>query len=106
MRIAFGYLWPNQYSQVKEDEIIHMPSRVSLATGVTASEDSTYADTPSLPSTPEILPQAELSVPSNHFTLGLQVPSVLPIQSMSTGFTQTWRPRPITADLTIEQLLP
>ena len=51
------------------------PSRVSLATGVTASEDSTYTDTPSLPSTPEIIPQAELPVLPNRFTLGLQVPS-------------------------------
>ena len=39
--------------------------------GVTVSEDSTYANTPSLPSTPEILPQGELPVPPNHFTLGL-----------------------------------
>ena len=42
-----------------------MPSRVSLATGVTASENSTYTNTLSLLSTPEILPQSELPVPPN-----------------------------------------
>ena len=98
-------MWPNCYYQVDKEEIIHMPSRVSLATGVTASEDSTYTNTPSLPSTPEILPQVELPVPPNHFTLRLQVPSELPSQLRSTGFTQMWRPRPIAADLTVEQLL-
>ena len=69
-RIALRCLWPNHYYQV-EEEIIHTPSRVSLTTGVTASEDSTYADTPSLPSTPKILPQVELPIPPNCFTLGL-----------------------------------
>ena len=105
LRIALGYLWPNSYYQVEEEEIIHTLIRVSLATGVTASEGSTYANTPSLPSTPEILPQLELPVPPDYFTSGLQVPSVLPTASMSTGFTQTWRPRPIAADLTVDQLL-
>ena len=65
--------WVFVAQSVEEEEIIHMPSRVSLATGVTASEGSTYANTPSLPSTPEILPQSELPVPPNYyyFTLGL-----------------------------------
>ena len=72
LRIVLGYLWPNPYYQVEEEEeIVHTPSRVSLATGVTASESSTYVNTPSLPSTPEILPQSELPVPPNYFTLGL-----------------------------------
>ena len=67
---------------------------------VTASEDSTYTDTPSLPSTPEILPQAELPVPPNHFTSGLWVPSELSSQSQPTNFN---RP-PLAADLTVDQL--
>ena len=104
-RIVLGYLWPNSYYQVNQEEIIHVPSSVSLATGVTASDGSTYAETPSLPSTPEILPQLELPVPPNHFTAGLRVPSILPSQSMSNSPTQMWRPRPITADFTVEQLL-
>ena len=70
-RIVLGYLWRNPYYQVEEEEIICAPSRVSLATGVTASEGSIYANTPSLPSTPEILPQMELPVPPNYVTLGL-----------------------------------
>ena len=70
-RIVLGYLLHNYYYKVEEEEIICMPSRVSLATGVTASEESTYANTPSLPSTLEILPQAELPILPNHFTLGL-----------------------------------
>ena len=82
-----------------------MPSRVSLTTGVTASEDSTYTNTPSLPSTPEILPQAEPPVLPNHFTSGLQAPTGLPSQSMASGSTQPWSPSPIAADLTVEQLL-
>ena len=32
-RIVFGYLWPNQYYQVPEEETANAPSRVSLATG-------------------------------------------------------------------------
>ena len=62
-RIVLGYLWPNPYDQIEEEDIIHTPSRGSIATGVTASEGSTYANTPSLPSTWEILPQLELSIP-------------------------------------------
>ena len=92
------------YYQVNEEEIIHMLSRVSLATGVTASENSTYADTPSLPSTPKILPQVKQLVLPNHFTLGLRVPSPLQQQSGSAS-SSMWRPRPITADLTVDQLL-
>ena len=83
LRIVLGYLWPNPYYQVEEEEIICALSRVSLNTGVTSEDNSTYADTPSLPSTPEILPQVELPVPPNHFTSGLQVPSELPSQSIA-----------------------
>ena len=46
-RIVFGYLWPNQYYQIPEEEQVHTPSRVSLATGVTASENPTPVNTPS-----------------------------------------------------------
>ena len=104
-RIVLGYLWPNPYYQIDKEEIIHMLSRVSLATGVTASEGSTYTNTPSLPSTPDILPQSELPVPPNHFTSGFRVPPVLPTQSGSTRSATTWTPRPIAADLTVDQLL-
>ena len=45
----FGYLWPNQYYQTPEEETVRTPSRVSLATGVTASEGSTPVDPPSPP---------------------------------------------------------
>ena len=33
LRIGFGYLWPNPYYQIPEEETAHAPSRVSLATG-------------------------------------------------------------------------
>ena len=82
-----------------------MPSRVSLATGVTASENSTYANTPSLPSTLDILPQLELPVPPNYFTLRLRVPTENQIALTSTGPTQLQRPSPIAADLSVDQLL-
>ena len=76
-------------------------SRVSLATGVTASEGFTYANTSSPPSTPEILPQAEQPVPPNHYTSGPQVPSELPSQSRPPNFNQP----PCAADLTVDQVL-
>ena len=108
-RIILRYLWPNHYYQVEEEEIIHALSRVSLATGVTASEGSTYTNTPTLPSTPEILPQAELPVLPNHFALGLHIPTELPSQSRSTDFTQqviTNFNQPIPAAyLTVDQVL-
>ena len=63
------------YQVEEEEEIIDAPSRVSLATWVTASEYTTCLNTPSLPSTPEILPPVELPVLPNHFTSGLCVPS-------------------------------
>ena len=100
-RIVLGYLWPNCYYQVVEEEIICVPSRVSLATGITASGDSTYTDTPPLPSISEILPQAVLSVPPNHFTSGLWVPSELLSQSRLLNFN--WPP--FAADLTVDQVL-
>ena len=49
LRIVFGYLWPNPYYQISEEETACMPSRISLATGVTASRYSTQAPTPSPP---------------------------------------------------------
>ena len=59
-RIVFGYLWLNPYYQIDEEEIAHAPSRVSLATGVTAEEYSTPVNTPSLP---ESLHKVELPIP-------------------------------------------
>ena len=96
-RIVLGYLWPNQYYQVDKEEIICVPSRVSLATGVTTSEVSTYADSPSPPS-----PQAELPIPPNHFTSGLWVPS-----EASTSQLKSWNYNqpPITAELTPDEVL-
>ena len=54
-----GYLWPNPYYQIPEEETARTPSRVSLATGVTASEHSTINP----PSPPESLHEVELPVP-------------------------------------------
>ena len=71
-KIVLGYLWPNPYYQVDEEEIIWAPSRVSLASGVTTSESSTYTNSPEPP-------QAELPIPPNHFTLGLWILSELPL---------------------------
>ena len=95
-------MWPNHYYQVDEEEIICALSRVSLATGVTASEDSTYTETPSLPSTPEILPQAELPIPPNHCTLGLHVPpEASTLQLRLTNFNQP----PLAGHLAPDQVL-
>ena len=60
-----------------------------------------YNNTPLLPSTLEILPQAELPVPPNHFTSGLQVPTESSSQSRPTDFT--WPP--FAAGLTVDQVL-
>ena len=100
-RIVLGYFWPSPYYQVNKEEIICAPSIVSITTGVTASEGSMYANTPSLPSTPEILPQAELPVLPNYFTLGLQVQSELASLLWPINFN---RP-PFAADLTVDQVL-
>ena len=108
LRIVLGYLWPNPYYQIPEEEILHAPSRVSLATGVTASEYSTYTNTPSLPSTLEILPQLEQPVPINHFTAGLRIPSELPPLPLISTYWQVvdnfihQSPVPI---LSVEQVL-
>ena len=64
LRIVFGYLWPNPYYQIPEEETAHTLSRVSLATGVTAEEFSTPVNSPSPPESlyevmglPPILPE-------------------------------------------------
>ena len=51
-RIVLRYLWPNRYYQTPEEETACAPSRVSIATGVTASGFTTLVD---LPSSPESL---------------------------------------------------
>ena len=112
-RIVLRYLWVNHYYQVEEEEIIYTPSRVSLAIGVTVSDKSTYANTPSLPSTPEILPQVELPILPNHFTSGLWVPTELASQSRLIDITQSylewvescWNQPPFAADLILDQVL-
>ena len=109
-RIVLGYLWPNPYYQIDKEEIIRALSRVSLATGVTASGHSTYANIPSLPSTPEILAQSEQPVPPNHFTAGLQVPSDL-LPSLPPVSTYWWivenhfNQPPLAKVLLVEQVL-
>ena len=86
-RIVFRYLWPNHFYQEDPERAHHTLSRVSLAIGVTASENSTQFNTPELPSSPEPI------VPPNHFTSGLNIQSTSSSQS-----------RPPAADLTIEQI--
>ena len=47
LRIVFRYLWPNPYNQTAEEETARALSRVSLATGITASGLSTPEPSPS-----------------------------------------------------------
>ena len=94
-----------------------------LAIGVTASNSSTYNNTPSLLSTPEILPQLELPVPPNN-TAGPSIPSdLLPplplmdeyqqrvktlrqqVESLQQMVETPFLPSPIAADLSVAQLL-
>ena len=93
-RIIFRYLWLNWFYQEDTERACHMPSRVSLTTGVTAWENSTHFNTPELPSSPEPI------IPPNHFTLGLQVPST----SSSQSRPPNWNRPPFTADLTVDQI--
>ena len=44
LRIILGYQWPNLYYWIKEDLVVHTPSRGSSATGVTASGTTTPVD--------------------------------------------------------------
>ena len=57
LKIVFGYLWTNHFYQVPEEELPHALSRVSLATGVTASGFTTPVDPPS---SPELLHEVPL----------------------------------------------
>ena len=92
LRIVLAYLWPNHYYHVPEEETAHAPSRVSLATGVTASGSSTFNANPSPISTPS--PQ-EQEVP-NHITQS----------SQQTGLSIPPRiPRPIREDLSVDKIL-
>ena len=88
------YLWPNHYYQVDEEEVIHTLSRVSLDTGVTSSEGSTYI--PPSPSPPLI----ESLVQPNHSASELPIP-----QQQSELSTSSNIPRLIDADLTVELVL-
>lgn len=94
LRIVLGYLWPNHFYQVEEEEIICTLSRVSIATGVTASGHSTWFNTPSPPSSPQPI------IPPNHFISGLHIPSTSLSQSRATKFN---RP-PFPADLTVKKV--
>ena len=58
-RIVFGYLWPNLFYQIPEEELNHALSRVSLPTGVTASEEITLVDPPSSPESLHKVPLPE-----------------------------------------------
>ena len=93
-RIVLVYLWPNHYYQVDEEEVIHTLSRVSLDTGVTSSEGSTYI--PPSPSPPLI----ESLVQPNHSASELPIP-----QQQSELSTSSNIPRLIDADLTVELVL-
>ena len=62
-RIILGYLWPNRFYQIDEEEILCAPSRVSIATGVAASEFPTHVNTPSPSPSPEPLHKLELPIP-------------------------------------------
>ena len=59
LRIVLGYLWPNRYYQTPEEETAHAPSRVSLATGVTALRETTPVDPPSSPESLHKVPLPE-----------------------------------------------
>ena len=79
-RIVLGYLWPNRYYQTQEEETARAPSRVSQATGVTASGFTTPVDSPSspqslhevpLPETIEELPELQGIVDYNRHVAAL-----------------------------------
>ena len=42
LRIAFGYLWHNPYYQISKEKTACAPSRVFLATGVTAHQETLH----------------------------------------------------------------
>ena len=67
-RIVLGYQWPNLYYQIKEDLIVHTPSRGSSITGVRTSGTTTPVDPQSeevegqlhkIPLPPDPLPEIE-----------------------------------------------
>ena len=107
MRIVFGYLWPNRYYQIPQEEIARAPSRVSLAKWVTALRETTPVDPPS-------------PTESLHEVIGLPpILSELPelpgisdynrrveaLQQRIKAHNQHIRPLPATVDLQVEQLL-
>ena len=96
-RIILMYLWPNHYYQVDE-EVIHAPIRVSLDTGVTSSEGSTYTPPSSN------LHFVESPIQPNHSALESPVPSPIP-QQQSELSTSSNIPRLINAELTVKQVL-
>ena len=91
LRIVFGYLWPNQFYQEDPERADHTPSRVSLVTGVTTSEDSTQLNTPS--------PSLEPSIP-NYINSEQQVPESSSTQSRPQNFN--WSP--FAGNLTVDQV--
>ena len=107
LRIVFGYLWPNPYYQIPEQETAHALSRVSLATGVTEEGNSTQAPTLSPPESlhevtglPPILPELpELPGISNY---NQQVEA---LQQGIEEHNRHLRELPLTVDQKVEHLL-
>ena len=106
-----GYLWPNPYYQIDEEEIHCVPSRVSLAKGVTASEFPTHVNTPEPSPSPEPLHELGLLVPISTENL----PPLPGIDNYNRRVAVLWRrvqmyneqlhQLPISAEQRVNQLL-
>ena len=109
--IILGYLWPNPYYQIDEEEILHAPSRLSLATGVTALEYPTCINTHSPSSSPEPLHKLELPVPISTENLpplpGIDNYNrcVEILQQRIEAHNQSLHQLPITVEQRVDQLL-
>ena len=108
LRIVFWYLWPNRYYQIPEEEKAHAPSRVSLATGVTVSRDTTPVYPPS---SPEPLHEVELPVPLLEDLPPLPGIAeynepVAALQQRIEAYNILLRQLPVSEEQRVEQLLP
>ena len=106
-RIVFRYLWPNWYYQIPEEETAHALSRVSLATGVTASENPTPVNTPSpteslhkIMGLPPTLPELPELPGISDYNRRVEV-----LQQRIEAHNQNIRQLPTMVDLRVEQLL-
>ena len=109
MRIVLRYLWPNHFYQVNEEDIIHTPSRVSLATGVTAEEFPTHINTPSPSPSPEPLHELELPISTENLPPLLGIDDcnrrVAVLQQRVETFNEQLCQLPILAEQRVDQLL-